>query len=106
MMDYQLDQVEGPQRHPAAGARLTEPPKAAYRLSAKHYGVKAPTRGPLISSAALCARPLTAASFACLACSRGSRLETLQLQYPRHRLVALAVRPVNAGEQQWGAHGV
>jgi hypothetical protein len=52
MMDYQLDQVEGPQRHPAPGARLTEPPKAAYRLSAKHYGVKAPTRGPLISSAA------------------------------------------------------
>ena len=44
MTDYQLDQVEGPQHHPAALARLTGPPKPAYRLSAKHYGMKAPTR--------------------------------------------------------------
>jgi hypothetical protein len=64
MMDYQLDQVEGPQRHPAAGARLTEPPKAAYLLSAKHYGAKAPTRGPLISSAA----PLRSAPHRCELC--------------------------------------
>jgi hypothetical protein len=42
--DYKLDQVEGPQHHPAAVARLTGPPSAAYRLSGKHYGVKAPTR--------------------------------------------------------------
>jgi len=48
MTDYQLDQVEGPQHHPAAVARLTGPPKLAYRLSAKHYGVKALT--PLNSS--------------------------------------------------------
>jgi hypothetical protein len=44
MTDYQLDQVEGPQHHPAAIDRLTGAPKPAYRLSAKHYGVKAPTR--------------------------------------------------------------
>jgi hypothetical protein len=44
MTDYQLDQVEGPQHHPAAVARLTGTPKPAYRLSAKHYGAKAPTR--------------------------------------------------------------
>jgi hypothetical protein len=40
----QLDQVEGPQHHPAAIARLTSSPTPAYRLSPKHYGVKAPTR--------------------------------------------------------------
>jgi hypothetical protein len=44
MTDYQLDQVEGPKHHPSALARLTGPLKPAYRLSAKHYGVKAPTR--------------------------------------------------------------
>jgi hypothetical protein len=44
MTDYQLDQVEGPQHHPGAVARLTGQPTPAYRLSAKHYGVKAPTR--------------------------------------------------------------
>lgn len=44
MTDYRLDQVEAPQHHPAAVARLTGPPSPAYRLSAKHYGVKAPTR--------------------------------------------------------------
>jgi hypothetical protein len=44
MTDYQLDQVEGPQHHPGAEARLTGPPKPTYGLSAKHYGVKAPTR--------------------------------------------------------------
>jgi hypothetical protein len=44
MTDYQLDQVEGPQHHPGAVARLTGAPKPAHRLSAKHYGVKAPTR--------------------------------------------------------------
>jgi hypothetical protein len=44
MTDYQLDQVEGPQHHPAAVARFTGPPRPGYRLSAKHYGVKAPTR--------------------------------------------------------------
>ena len=44
MTDYQLDQVEGPQHHPGALARLTGPLKPAHRLSAKHYGVKAPTR--------------------------------------------------------------
>ena len=44
MTDYLLDQVEGPQRHPAAVDRLTGTPRPAYRLSAKHYGVKAPTR--------------------------------------------------------------
>ena len=44
MTDYQLDQVEGPQHHPGARSRLTGPPKPAYRLSAKHYGLKAPTR--------------------------------------------------------------
>jgi hypothetical protein len=44
MTDCQLDQVEGPQHRPDALARLTGPPKPARRLSAKHYGVKAPTR--------------------------------------------------------------
>jgi hypothetical protein len=44
MTDYRLDQVEAPQHHPAAVARLTGPPSPAYRLSAKHYGVKALTR--------------------------------------------------------------
>jgi hypothetical protein len=44
MTDYQLDQVEGPQHHPAAVDRLNSTPKPAYRLSAKHYGAKAPTR--------------------------------------------------------------
>jgi hypothetical protein len=44
MTDYQLDQVEGPRHHPGALARLTGAPKPAYRLSAKHYGAKAPTR--------------------------------------------------------------
>ena len=44
MTDYRLDQVEGPQHHPAAVARLAGCPTPAYRLSAKHYGVKAPTR--------------------------------------------------------------
>jgi hypothetical protein len=44
MTDYQLDQVERPQHHPVAVDRLTGAPKPAYRLSAKHYGVKAPTR--------------------------------------------------------------
>jgi hypothetical protein len=44
MTDYRLDQVEGPQHHPAAIARLTGRAMSAYRLSAKHYGAKAPTR--------------------------------------------------------------
>ena len=44
MTDYLLDQVQGPQHHPAAVARLTGKAVSAYRLSAKHYGVKAPTR--------------------------------------------------------------
>jgi hypothetical protein len=44
MTDYQLDQVEGPQHHPGAIARLTSSLTPAYRLSAKHYGVKTPTR--------------------------------------------------------------
>jgi hypothetical protein len=44
MTDYQLDQVEEAQRHPAAVDRLTGLPRPAHRLSAKHYGVKAPTR--------------------------------------------------------------
>jgi hypothetical protein len=44
MTDYQLDQVEGPQHHPGAVARLSGPPKPSYRLSAKHSGVKAPTQ--------------------------------------------------------------
>jgi hypothetical protein len=44
MTDYQLDQVEGPQHHPAAVDRLAGSPKPAYRLTAKHYGAKAPTR--------------------------------------------------------------
>ena len=44
MTDYRLDQVEGPQHHPAAVARLTSSPTAGYSLSAKHYGVQAPTR--------------------------------------------------------------
>jgi hypothetical protein len=44
MTDYQLDQVEGPQHHSGALARFTDPPKPAYRPSAKHYRVKAPTR--------------------------------------------------------------
>jgi hypothetical protein len=44
MTNYQLNQVEGPQHYPGAVARLTGPPNAAHRLSAKHYGVKAPTR--------------------------------------------------------------
>jgi hypothetical protein len=44
MTDYQLDQVEAPQHHPGAVARFTGAPKPAYRLSAKHYGGKAPTR--------------------------------------------------------------
>jgi hypothetical protein len=52
MTDYQLDQVEGPQHHPGAVARLTWPPKPAHRLSAKHYGVKAPARDRLNSSVA------------------------------------------------------
>jgi hypothetical protein len=43
MTDYQLDQVEGPQHHPGAVAQLTGQPTPAYRLSAKHYGVKAYT---------------------------------------------------------------
>jgi hypothetical protein len=43
MTDYQLDQVEAPQRHPGAIARLSGTPTPAY-LSAKHYGVKAPAR--------------------------------------------------------------
>ena len=45
MTDYRLDQVEGPQHHPAAVARLTGltgAPKPAYRLSAKHYGGEGP----------------------------------------------------------------
>jgi hypothetical protein len=45
MTDYQLNQVEWPQHHPAAVVRLTGLPKPAYRLSAKHYGVKAPRIG-------------------------------------------------------------
>ena len=44
MTDYQLDQVEGPQHHPGAVARITGLPAPTHRLSAKHYGVKAPTR--------------------------------------------------------------
>ena len=44
MPDYRLDQVEGPQHHPAAVDRLSGTPRPDYRLSAKHYGVKAPTR--------------------------------------------------------------
>jgi len=44
MTDYRLDQVEGPQRHPAAVDRLSGALKPAYRLSANHYGVKAPSR--------------------------------------------------------------
>ena len=44
MTDYRLDQVEGPQHHPAAVDRLTDSCTPAYRLSAKHYGVKTPTR--------------------------------------------------------------
>jgi hypothetical protein len=43
MTDYRLDQVEGPQHHPGALARLTGPPEAAYRLSAKHVKGR-PTR--------------------------------------------------------------
>jgi hypothetical protein len=46
MTDYQLDQVEGPRHHPATVARFTGPPAPAHRLSAKHYGAKAPTRCP------------------------------------------------------------
>ena len=34
---------QGPQHHPAALARFTGRSKPAYRLSAKHYGAKAPT---------------------------------------------------------------
>jgi hypothetical protein len=44
MTDYQLDQIEEPQHHAAAVNRLTGWPIPAYRLSAKHYGVKAQTR--------------------------------------------------------------
>jgi hypothetical protein len=44
MTDYQLDQVEAPQHHPGALARLSGQSTPAYRLSAKHYGAKAPTR--------------------------------------------------------------
>ena len=44
MRDYQLDQVDGPRHHPATVARFTGPPAPAHRLSAKHYGAKAPTR--------------------------------------------------------------
>jgi hypothetical protein len=43
LAEYQLDQVEGPQHHPGALARLTGPPEAAYRLSAKHVKGR-PTR--------------------------------------------------------------
>ena len=39
-----LDQVETPQHHPAAVARLSGQATPAFRLSAKHYGMKAPTR--------------------------------------------------------------
>ena len=44
MTDYRLDQVETPQHHPTAVARLSGQATPAFRLSAKHYGVKAPTR--------------------------------------------------------------
>jgi hypothetical protein len=42
MTDYQLDQIEGPQHHPGALARFTGVPTPVYRLSARHYGAKAP----------------------------------------------------------------
>ena len=38
MTDYRLDQVEGPQRHPAAVDRLSGTPRPAYRLSASTTG--------------------------------------------------------------------
>jgi hypothetical protein len=44
MTDYQLDQIEGPQHHPGALARFTGVPTPVYRLSARHYGAKAPRR--------------------------------------------------------------
>jgi hypothetical protein len=44
MTDYRLDQVKGPQHHPAAVDRLTGTSRTAYRLLPNRYGVKAPTR--------------------------------------------------------------